>query len=233
MKNNNNIMTFNNLDEYNDFIKSKLLLKKLGDNSENVCYLSSQDNLVYKILLYSLYEARSNSYKLPEIITTKDIKLESFAFPQELHAILQKLVSYSAEYIPLDLFNYHDLVTKPESIYKIDFDSLKNAYDKMLKDIEKLSQENIKIVNLPCNLIFTGKRLVGIDTCFYRRENIKSLEQNIVSLNESIKEVFDTWLLFNLKKEERVEYLSTESQDLLEYLNKVNKVANKVKKRIK
>lgn len=82
MKNNINIMTFNNLDEYNDFIKSKLLLKKLGDNSENVCYLSSQDNLVYKILLYSLYEARSNSYKLPEIITTKDIKLESFAFPQ-------------------------------------------------------------------------------------------------------------------------------------------------------
>lgn len=103
----------------------------------------------------------------------------------------------------------------------------------MLKDIEKLSQENIKIVNLPCNLIFTGKRLVGIDTCFYRRENIKPLEQNIVSLNESIKEVFDTWLLFNLKKEESVEYLSTESKDLLEYLNKVNKVANKVKKRIK
>lgn len=233
MKKSNNIITFKNLDEYNQFLRTKLLFKKLGNNSEGSCYLSYQDNLAYKILEYSLFEAVSNTHKLSEIITTKDINLKSFAFPQELYSISNKLVGYKTEYITPDLFNYNDLIMKPESIYRIDFNSLKKAYDKMLKDIEKLSQENIKIVDLPCNLMFTGKRLVGIDTCFYRRENTNPIEQNINSLNESIKEIFDSWIIFNLEKDERGEYISSIEQDVIEYLNNINKATIKVKKRIK
>lgn len=233
MVKNNNIISFKNMDEFNRFLRTKQLSKKLGNNSEGSCYLSSKDNSAYKILEYSLFEATSNAHKLPEIITTKDINLKSFALPQELYSISQKLVGYKAEYITADLFNYKDLIMNPESIQKINFNSLKKAYYKMLKDIEKLSQENIKIIDLPCNLMFTGKRLVGIDTCFYRRENTNPLNQNIVSLNESIKEVFDSWLVFNLEKNERAEYISTEEQDMIEYLNKINKIATKVKKRIK
>lgn len=230
---NNNVIAFKNIDEFNQFLRTKLLFKKLGNNSEGSCYLSNQDNLAYKILEYSLFEATSNTHKLPEIITTKDINLKSFAFPQELYTISQKLVGYKTEYITPDLFNYNDLAMNLESIYKIDFNLLKKAYYKMLKDIEKLSQENIKIIDLPCNLMFTGKRLVGIDTCFYRRENTNPLTHNINSLNEALKEVFDTWLMFHLEKTERTGYLSTNLQDIEEYLDNIQKVSVKYKKRTK
>lgn len=233
MKKNNNIITFKDIDEFYQFLRTKLLLKKLGNSSEGSCYLSYQDNLAYKILEYSLFEAVSNTHKLSEIITTKDINLKSFAFPQELYSISQKLVGYKTEYITPDLFNYNDLIMKPESIYRINFNSLKTSYDKMLKDVEKLSQENIKIIDLPCNLMFTGKRLVGIDTCFYRREEVNPLDYNIESLNASIKEVFEPWILFNLNEPERTEYLNSNAQDIIEYLNGVNKIITKVKKRIK
>lgn len=234
MKIKDNIVKFEDLKEFEKYINSKSLIKKLGEGSEGICYLSSKDNSVYKIMRHSLYEYTDYQCKLEDIITTKDIELKHFIMPEELYAISKKLIGYKAEYITPDLFDYYNLMRNYENIYKINFSSLKKAYYQMLKEIEKLSLEKIKICDLSCNLMFTGKKLVAIDTCFYRRVNEDPLKRNIESLNDAITEVFDSWIKYNPNFEEDEIELSDfdQKQDIEKYLTHVSKATKQLKRRL-
>lgn len=233
MKKTNNIINFDTQEQFEKYINSKVLTKKLGEGSEGVCYLSSKDNSVYKIMRHSLYEYTDCQRKLEDIITTQDIELKHFIMPKELYAISKKLIGYKTEYITPDLFDYYNLMRNYENIYKINFSALKKAYYQILKETEKLSLEKIRICDLSCNLMFTGKKLVAIDTCFYRRVNEEPLKKNIESLNDAIIEVFNSWIKYNPSFEENeIELLDfNQNQDIENYLTNVSKLTRKLKRK--
>ena len=99
----------------------------------------------------------------------------------------------------------------------------------MLKEIEKLSQEQIKIYDLTNNLMFTGTELIGIDTCGYERIPSKMvndtplLEFNIDKLEEAIKEVFRNWLDLSEHIKEEVWNELVEEENIEKYIRKLKK----------
>ena len=230
----NNIVFFDTKEQFINYIEKMNLTRKLGEGSEGSCFLSSKDNYAYKIMEQSLYDGRISEYNIDKIITTKDISLDCFAMPVELYAVSKELVAYKTKYISPDLFDYYNLMKNYENIYKIHFSTLKQAYEKMLKEAEILSKEQIEIYDLSCNLMFTGKRLVGIDTCAYRRVNQNPHERNLKSINNAIKEVFNSWIMYNPNfEEELVEFIDLEEEiDINNYLNNVSKLTKKVKRRM-
>ena len=108
---------------------------------------------------------------------------------------------------------------------------MKKAYENMLKELEKMDAEKIKIYDLTCNLMFTGKELIAIDTCFYQRVTGNTFDVNCSSLNAAIRNIFNTWIEFNpdIVKDE-ISFIKYED-DFYEYLKNVSKVTKKVKKR--
>ena len=155
----------------------------LSNVTEGTCYLG-EDNKVYKIIgLDSIVDV---SYNIDDIITEDDIKLKSFAFPQELFVVDNKLAGYSSEYIPDNKLKSTDYSIK--TVATMDFNKFSRAYKTMKKDVIKLSSKNILINDLCSNIVYDGKRLVGIDTCGYKKvdynptKNVQLKKTNITKL---------------------------------------------------
>ena len=229
MDNKRNIITFDNYYQFNNFIKDKGLLEKIGEGSEGICYLSSTEQKVYKILYETFKKQIIEMYTPSQIITTKDIELKHFYLPEELYTMKQQLLGYKTKYLPTDLFDFDKRNGNPTNLYRINFDKLIKAYYRMLKEIEKLSKEKIQIYDLSHNLMFTGANLIGIDTCGYERNNSKSihgmslLEFNTCKLDDAIREVFASWIINsnNLSIEDIFEL--NEEENTEKYLKKLKK----------
>ena len=157
----------------------------LSNVTEGTCYLG-EDNKVYKIIgLDSIVDV---SYNIDDIITEDDIKLKSFAFPQELFVVDNKLAGYSSEYIPDNKLKSTDYSIK--TVATMDFNKFSRAYKTMKKDVIKLSSKNILINDLCSNIVYDGKRLVGIDTCGYKKVDYNPTKNNIDSYDYAIECIF-------------------------------------------
>lgn len=232
MKQINNIIYFENILEFENYLFEKRITKKLGEGSEGRCYLSLTDNSVYKIMNYKIDEYLGNTRKLDKIITTKDIKLDSFSFPDLLFVVGKKLVGYRTNYVTPDLFDFYNLTNNYENMYKINYNSLTKAYYNMLDDVEKLSKEQIRICDLGCNLIFTGKKLVGIDTCYYNKVDYNPYGYNEEEVTESLKKIIDTWIECNPNIDnDEAYYIVGDYYNMYKYLHNVSKLVKKIKNR--
>lgn len=232
MNNLDRIVTFENYDQfYNSIIYNKKLTKELGSGYEGKCYLSTLDNKVYKILYFHHYDI---IHDINEIITSRDINLDNFILPDILYTIGDRLLCYKTKYVDENLFDFETMIMNPKNIYKINFDKLLKAYYIMLKDIVKLSNANILISDLSHNLMFTGEKLVGIDTCGYTRVSTNPYIRNKASLDKAIIEIFNTWLEddYFKYKEELMEI--NDEIDIETYLNLVSKIVskNRIKRKI-
>ena len=178
------IIKFETSKELTKYISGKKI-KLLNKVTEGTCYLGN-DSKVYKILgLDSFYNGNYNPY---EVITEDIIKLNSFAFPQELFVVGDKLVGYNSTYIPNDKLKPENL--NIVTVAKMDYDKFSNAYKVMKKDVETLSKKNILMFDLPFNIIYDGNRLVGIDTCGYKKVDFDPSKNNISSYNFAIEGIF-------------------------------------------
>ncbi len=185
-------------------------LKLVGSGSEGTCY-RGRDKKVYKCLNID----RRYPYEVDKIITESDVELDSFAFPDELYTVEDKLFGYRTEYVSRDYFsvdNTYDL----DTIIDLDFEKLIKAYKRMLEDIKQLSKENILVYDLPLNLMFDGDKLIAIDTCAYKRVKKSPLEDNIKSLNRAIEIIFNMWFLSYKDIDYRIR-----GTDIKEYLDKI------------
>ena len=126
------------------YIKKQKLLTKLGKGMEGSCYLSAKDNYAYKIIESNLFDYINNQYKIDEIITTQDINLNYFAIPEELYTISKRLIGYKTKYISSDLFDYYNLSKNYENMYKIDYELLIKAYDKIKEEVNKKNYKQYK-----------------------------------------------------------------------------------------
>ena len=135
MDNKRNIITFDNYYQFNNFIKDKGLLEKIGEGSEGICYLSPTEQKAYKILYETFKKQIIEMYTPSQIITTKDIELKHFYLPEELYTMKQQLLGYKTKYLPTDLFDFDKRNGNSTNLYRINFDKLIKAYYRMLKEI--------------------------------------------------------------------------------------------------
>ena len=210
---------FKNETEYKRFLKDKHLTY-LNEGSEAKCYLSNVDDLVYKNLLEETYTR--SFYSPDEVVTKSQINLPSFAFPIDLHTHQNTVWGYTSKYISVDYFSDRAILSKI-IFSKINFNYLKKSLEILKKDTEKISKENILIDDLAFNLIFTGTRLIAIDTLSYLRVEENTLKDNLDSIYYAITSVFDLWLQ-NIGAEKILE------KDLDTYLKEAQIIQKQLKK---
>lgn len=205
--------------EYKAFLQNQHLTY-LNEGGEAKCYLSNVDDLVYKNLLDATWT--SSLYSPDEVITKEQIKLPSFEFPIDLFTHQDLVWGYTSKYIPKDYFS-ETSVTSETMFLKINFKRLRKAIEIFRRDVEILSKENILIDDLPFNLLFTGSRLVAIDTLSYLRIRTNTLEANLKSMNYALQNVFEMYLQ-NLNLD------IIEESDLDRYLSEVEVLQKQLKK---
>lgn len=198
-------------------IKSKLS-REIGRGSEGICY--EYDNEAYKVMFNKTDVMKMsgilNYMEHPsKIITTQDINLPSFVFPEEVYATKDWLLGYKTRLIKNNLFSIENLIDI-QDLKKIDFNALASAYKVMLDDVKLLSEARIKIYDLTFNLIFDGKKLTGIDTCGYQFVDKNIREQNEKYLSNAIVD------LFRMISNYKINY-SIVNNDIDSYLEKVYK----------
>ena len=198
--------------EFRKFLKEKKL-EELGEGSEAKVYLSNADGLVYKPLSFA---------KKNDVITMEDISVSSFAFPIDLFLIKNSIVGYTSEYIYPDLFAKEEPVTRLR-LAKLNLVKLQKALEVFKKDTDILTKEHIEIDDLFSNLIFTGDRLVAIDTLSYRRRVDSVKENNDDSVRYAIQELFNYWLQFlNMER--------IENKNLDDYFAELENVQRRLRK---
>ena len=192
-----------------------LLKAKLGDGAEGTAYLTKDGN-VLKIIYNNMIRPDYDS----TMLTTDIIDLESFLFPTEIYTYKGKIIGYKTRYFAGDIFYNNRMI---DSTW-MDLNQLLKAREKMLKDIEKLSELNYVIVDLPYNILYNGKSLAGCDTLAYTRvdDNIDVLSSNIEALDAAI----------NTKLAEispEAGYIAKETNDSEETINKLIKANGNAK----
>ncbi len=168
---------------YNAYVKSKCG-KELGTGSEGTCYLG-KDGLAYKDLSEGF---RMERYIPEDIITTADVKSDSFYFPHVLFTIGDELMGYTSDVVKQDLTNHYYLLD--HGIDHIDFDKLYAAYEVMYEEAIRLAEEGIAIYDLSHNLLFDGERLIGVDTCGYYRAPVMECTHNTACVDMAVKDLF-------------------------------------------
>ena len=210
---------FKNITEYQKYLKAQHLTY-LNEGSEAKCYVSNVDNLVYKNLLEDTYIRKL--YSSDQVITKEQVNLPSFAFPIDLHTHQSIVWGYSSEFISPDLFSEKSTISRTKFL-KINFNHLRKALELLQKDTEKISEENILIDDLAFNLLYTGKRLIAIDTLSYLRMRENTLKDNLNSIYYAITSVFDLWIQ-NMGIERILE------KDIDTYLKEVETLQRQLKK---
>ena len=214
-----NIKNFSCRKDFISFMKQNAY-KLVGYGSEGKCYLG-REKKVYKCM----YPSKYSPYNIGEIITTKDVQIPSFVFPEELYAVDDLLNGYRTEYVKRDLFRVENVVDL-ESIADLDFETLASAYKEMLRDMKELSKQHIQVFDFMFNIMYDGEKIKAIDTCGYKRvsndpgaeysryEGNDPTDFNIECLNSAIEAIFGMWV-------SRAEDIRIEGNDIDGYLGEV------------
>ena len=209
------IIKFNNDEELKQFLKTKSFQRKTFSGSEGTCFFSPTDSLAYKIFDFP------KELDVKKIITTETIDLPSFAFSIDIFTVNGQVRGYTAPFIKPDLFSM-DGVFDLDTFTQLDFIALKKALLSFKKDTLILSQNHIRMYDLFANLIYTGQKLVAIDTLEYEFDNRTDLAK---FNNECITYAFAR--LFGIVIDNRN---LDETLDPLDYLDEIAKI-QKVYKR--
>ena len=180
--------------DFNKFM-IKHINKVIGSGSEGICY-SGKDGYAYKIFGEEGPFKKIN-YKADEIVKESDFKnksFEHFAFPIDVYQVGDTIKSYKTiQFVGEDLFRTEN-TCDIETIDCINFKKLSKAYKAMVKEVFMLSDENIKIYDIGCNIMFDGDDMMGVDTCEYKKNQPNVLARNIRTYNYAIEDLFALWL---------------------------------------
>lgn len=186
-----NIVVYKNMAKFIDDFRPKMQ-KLIGRGCEGVTYTDGVD--AYKMYIYNYPKNEYYRNDISQIITTEDYDLPSFTFPKTLYLVDKLLMGTRSTFIPNDIFHNWKQYKDIEVIRSLDFDSLISAYYKMLEDIEYLTNHGVEINDLAGNMVFDGKSLVGVDTCFYDKKSSLSLKKlhdyNVHGINVALAYYF-------------------------------------------
>lgn len=154
-------------EEYDIFMKLPNILPVLGEGAEGTCVLAT-DGYAYKI-----YDGIcDHEYDIDSIIMADEYDLKSFAFPNKLFIHDGELCAYRMKLVYPNLFDI-------ESVDLIKKRALDKAIDQYIEDLEVISKDGILTYELPYNLMFDGKRLVGVDTPSYKKCDYNTFNENL------------------------------------------------------
>ena len=202
----------------NYFLHTKWL-KYVEFGSEGIFYYSQIDKAGYKLFFSNEGEYIRPEYEPEEIIKNDEVNIDSFIFPETLLVVDGYLYGYISKYVNNNLFDSNMLNFFQEGV--IDYKALKEAYKIFKKDVYKLSKKNIKIYDLPNNLLFDGERLYAIDTCLYRYSNSADLlKENLASLEEAMDVIFD---MLGIMSANFIESRAKKGMTVLQYIDYLEK----------
>ena len=223
-------MTVKNFDCTKDFniFMVKHINKAIGSGSEGICY-SGKDGYAYKVFGED-GPFRKNTYKVEDIVKESDFKnkeFEHFAFPIDIYKVGDTIRSYkTVQFVGEDLFRTEN-TCDIETIDCINFKKLSKAYKAMVKEVFMLSEENIKIYDIGCNIMFDGDDMLGIDTFGYVKNQPNVEMRNLRTYNYAIEDLFALWLGEDYKIDFKIE-----GTDIDTYLKKlIEIIPPEIKKR--
>lgn len=189
------IIPFSTLKDYIHFL-SERKCHQIGEGAEGKCYLSDLDGYVYKVITnVDNTGKRIGSYDASKIITTQDIKLSHYILPDELYVIDNEVIGYRTKYIKeKNIFEEYNPKEIIKQLSNLKEQILINAYHEIREETDILSKAQIEIYDLTYNLLFTGQKYYGIDTCGYERTEENILTYNREYLDDAIRENFCTML---------------------------------------
>ncbi len=210
------IKKFDCTEDFEKFVK-KNFKKVIGSGSEGYCY-SGKDGYAYKVFGED-GPFRKVKYNVDDIVKESDFKdkvFEHFAFPIDIYEVGDTIKSYkTVQFIGEDLLRTEN-TCDIETIDSINFKKFSKAYKAMVKEVYMLSEENIKIYDIGCNIMFDGDDMLGVDTCEYKKNQPNVLAKNIRTYNYAIEDLFSLWFGEDYDIDFRIE-----GTDIDTYLKKI------------
>ena len=168
--------------------ESKSFRRELGVGGEGISYLG-YNGKTYKVF----YNLSREDYR--RIITTNDIDLEHFCFPEQMYIVSNRLAGYRTKYVKGDIMLTLDSLLMGDNPGELDMATLCRAYDAILADVEALSKKQILMYDLAGNLLYDGHNFYAIDTCDYRYAKScpeeEVLDANIRMLDDAVQSELD------------------------------------------
>ena len=160
-----------------DLLLKTLVLKEIGEGSQGICYLDSNNKLVYKIY-HEFFDGSMGDYNYNNIMQFSNIKNNTYIFPKDVIEVDDKIVGYIEPYVnSKDLSSINPL--------KISLDKLITNINNARIDIERISENGILTYDVMYNILYKNKFNV-IDTDEYV---IKDIDSTV--LFERNKQIFD------------------------------------------
>lgn len=188
--------------------------KLIGEGSEGVAFLLSNN----KVLKY--IKETAEDYKAKDIITTDDVNIEGFLFPDKLYILNNQVKAYESKYVQ-DIFTIESncaargYFIADETYDKVDFKKLYKAYLVLQKEVLELSKKHILMDDLLYNLLFDGEKLYAIDTLGYKKVKEDCTMRNLEQLDYAIRGKISLYC-----ESRNIEIKGLKSNDMGEFLIK-------------
>lgn len=187
-------VTFSDYDSLAKFIYENTIREK-GSGSEGTVY-QGKDGFAYKLMYEEPWASDVLDVPADEVIMMDEIEvdIESFAFPIDIYIIDDKLMGYKMKCVKKE-----DLVstlhtTSYTDFYDIDIYDFHNAYQRLLEDVKKLSEQKIQLFDVTNNVMFDGSDITVVDTHYYTKENHNTYESNLRIIEKAVEQIFNFWL---------------------------------------
>ena len=168
-------MKITNKDNFLNYLSS---LKFLGVGSQGACYYDPKTNQVLKV--FHIFFDNDNDYGIFEDLTQfSNITNSTFIWPIETIEYKSFVIGYTMKFI------------KSKSLYEINplyvnLNSFAKAINKSYKDIELLTNNDIKIYDIMYNILYSKGKINVIDTMEYSKSNV-TLKENSEGFNLELK----------------------------------------------
>lgn len=168
-------MKITNNDNFLNYLSS---LRFLGVGSQGACYYDSKTNQVLKV--FHIYFDNDYDYGIFEDLTQfSNITNSTFIWPIETIEYKSFVIGYTMKFV------------KSKSLYEINplyvnLNSFANAINKSYKDIELLTNNDIKIYDIMYNILYSKGKINVIDTMEYSKRNV-TLKENSEGFNLELK----------------------------------------------
>lgn len=168
-------MKITNKDKFLNYLSS---LRFLGVGSQGACYYDLKTNQVLKV--FHIFFDNDYDYGIFEDLTQfSNITNSTFIWPIETIEYKSFVIGYTMKFV------------KSKSLYEINplyvnLNSFANAINKSYKDIELLTNNDIKIYDIMYNILYSKGKINVIDTMEYSKRNV-TLKENSEGFNLELK----------------------------------------------
>lgn len=212
-------MKITNKDKFLNYLSS---LKFLGVGSQGACYYDPKTNQVLKVF-HIFFDDDYDDVISEDLTQFSNITNSTFIWPIETIEYNNLVIGYTMKFV------------KAKSLYEtnplyVNLNSFAKAISKSYKDIELLTNNDIKIYDIMYNILYSKGKINVIDTMEYSKRNV-TLKENFEGFNLELKyflvdNLFNNFVnsnsflrdLYDSKDANALEFLNELKRKLSEYI---------------